>query len=80
MSVSSAARRPRIEAHQGVSGAGFNTTVLPAASAGTTFARLIWCGKFHGVMAPTTPIASRRTNRWLRMPYGEAIPRSCSHS
>jgi hypothetical protein len=34
--------------------------VLPAPRAGTTLARLICMGKFHGVMAATTPAASRR--------------------
>ena len=33
--------------------------MLPAAMAGPILARLIWCGKFHGVMAPTTPNGSR---------------------
>ena len=64
----------------GVSGAGFSTTVLPAASAGAIFARLIWIGKFHGVIAATTPAGSRRTYRWVGMPNGSALPRSVSHS
>ena len=63
MSVSSAISRPSTVAHHGVSGAGLSTTVLPAASAGPSLARLIWWGTFHGVMAPTTPVASRRTQR-----------------
>ena len=42
----------------------------PAASAGPTLARLIWFGKFHGVIAATTPTASRRTVRRLGMPIG----------
>ena len=60
MSVCSATSRPSSAATQGVSGAGLSTTVLPAASAGATLARLIWFGKFHGVIAATTPTASRR--------------------
>ena len=54
---------PRFVALHGVSGAGFSTTVLPAASAGPSFDRLSMSGKFHGVIAPTTPIGSRRTSR-----------------
>src|ERR1700726_900123 len=40
----------------GVSFAGFSTTVQPAASAGDTFRVIIEHGKFHGVIAPQTPI------------------------
>ena len=53
-SVLSLMIRPISAAHHGVSGAGLSTTVLPAARAGPSLARLIWCGKFHGVTAPTT--------------------------
>jgi hypothetical protein len=67
-SVSSAASFPSSVAVHGVSGAGLRTTVLPAASAGPTLARLICIGKFQGVMAPTTPTASRWTVRRDRMP------------
>ena len=74
MSVSSAISRPSTVAHHGVSGAGLSTTVLPAARAGPSLARLIWWGTFHGVMAPTTPVASRRTQRCDGMPRGEASP------
>src|SRR5271166_7053135 len=48
ISVSSAIRRPRAPAHHGVSGAALRTTVLPAARAGPSLARLIWWGTFHG--------------------------------
>ncbi len=41
MSVSSAISRPSTVAHHGVSGAGLRMTVLPAASAGPSLARLI---------------------------------------
>ena len=54
--------------------------MFPAARAGPSLAMLIWCGTFHGVMAPTTPTASRRTERRERMPKGAASPRSVSHS
>src|SRR6202000_242951 len=50
-SVCSAMSSPNTAAHQGVSGAGLRTTVLPEANAGPSLARLIWCGKFQGVMA-----------------------------
>ena len=79
-SVCSAASRPSSAATHGVSGAGLSTTVLPASSAGPTLARLIWLGKFHGVIAATTPIASRRIVRRVGMPIGSATPRSVSHS
>ncbi|CEZ70223.1 Uncharacterised protein [Mycobacterium tuberculosis] len=78
-SVCSTMISPSAAAHHGVSGAGFKTTVLPAASAGPSLARLIWCGKFHGVMAPTTPTASRARVRRVAMPNGDASPRSCFH-
>ena len=78
-SVCSAISSPSTAAAHGVSGAGLSTNVFPAARAGPIFARLICCGKFHGVMAPTTPIASRAMVRWVLMPIGEAIPRSLVH-
>src|SRR4051794_22866862 len=40
--------------------AGLMTTVLPHASAGAIFQTASISGKFHGVMAPTTPTGSRR--------------------
>ncbi|MGY3454872.1 hypothetical protein ACVWW5_000322 [Bradyrhizobium sp. LM3.4] len=43
-------------ADSGVSLAGFSTTVQPAASAGETLRVIIEFGKFHGVIAPQTPI------------------------
>src|SRR6202012_5592442 len=79
MWVSSAISRPRRVAHDGVSGAGLSTTVLPAARAGPSLARLIWCGKFHGVIAPITPTASRAIVRCVLMPIGDARPRSVTH-
>ena len=80
MSVSSAMSRPTTVAHHGVSGAGFRMTVLPAARAGPSLARLIWWGTFQGVMAATTPAASRRSQRCAGMPRGSARPRSVVHS
>ena len=80
MSVSSATIRARAVAQPGVSGAGFRITVHPAPSAGTTFARLICHGKFQGVIAATTPAASRSTQRREGMPMGSAVPRSRRHS
>ena len=68
MSVSSATRRPSTVADHGVSGAGLSTTVFPAARAGPILARFKLSGKFHGVMAPTTPTASRRTRRRCGVP------------
>ena len=46
-------------ASSGVSSAGFSTTVLPHTSAGIIFHDGIAIGKFHGVIAPTTPIGWR---------------------
>jgi hypothetical protein len=43
----------------GVCSAGFSTTVFPQASAGATFQAAMSSGKFHGMMAPTTPTGSR---------------------
>ena len=40
---------------------GFSRTALPAASAGKTFHPAVKIGAFQGVMASTTPSASRRT-------------------
>src|SRR5947208_13870760 len=56
----------------GVSLAGLSTTVQPAASAGETLRVIIEHGKFHGVMAPQTPIgcliaSSRASGRWVGM-------------
>src|SRR5262245_30568670 len=43
----------------GVCAAGFNTTVLPHASAGATCHVACNIGKFHGTIEPTTPSGSR---------------------
>ena len=42
-----------------MSSAGFSTTVLPQMSAGASFHDGIAIGKFHGVIAPTTPTGTR---------------------
>ena len=39
---------------------GFQTTVLPAASAGASFQAASSSGEFHGVIAATTPSGSSR--------------------
>src|ERR1700712_2812040 len=46
----------------GVSLAGLSTTVQPAASAGETLRVIIEHGKFHGVIAPQTPIGALGRN------------------
>ena len=43
---------------RGVNGEGLSTTVLPASSAGATLNMARITGKFHGAMAPTTPIGT----------------------
>ena len=47
----------------GVSGAGLSTTVLPSASAGASTRKPSTTGKFHGVIAATTPTGTR----WTRL-------------
>ena len=59
MPASSASSPSRI-AVIGVADAGLRTRVLPAARAGATFHAAIISGKFHGMIAPTTPTGSRR--------------------
>ncbi|VWB90748.1 hypothetical protein BLA6993_04328 [Burkholderia lata] len=48
-------------ADSGVSSDGFSTIVQPAASAGPALRVIIASGKFHGVIAATTPTGSRVT-------------------
>ena len=50
------ANSPSASAVSGVSGAGLATTVQPTASAGATLRVIMAAGKFHGVIAATTPI------------------------
>ncbi len=54
----SSASSPMRMAVNGVTSAGFSTTVQPAASAGANPQPAIGMGKFHGTMTPTTPIGS----------------------
>ncbi|MNF84852.1 hypothetical protein D3C84_672320 [compost metagenome] len=59
-------------AEKGVSGAGLTMHGQPAASAGPALRVIIAAGKFHGVMAATTPIGSllttmRASPLWLGM-------------
>mmetsp|Transcript_20951 Transcript_20951/g.65136 ORF Transcript_20951/g.65136 Transcript_20951/m.65136 type:complete len:225 (-) Transcript_20951:391-1065(-) len=49
-------------AESGVASAGLTTAVQPAASAGATLRVIIALGKFHGVMAATTPIGCLSTS------------------
>ena len=51
----SAQSSPNSSVVSGVVGAGFATTVLPASSAGATLIISSTSGKFHGVIAATTP-------------------------
>jgi hypothetical protein len=48
-------------ADNGVSSAGRETNVQPAARAGATLRAIIALGKFHGVIAAATPIGCLRT-------------------
>ena len=47
---------------RGVNGDGFSTIVLPASNAGAIFHAASIIGKFHGVIAATTPIGRRMTS------------------
>ena len=58
-SPASSASWPMRTAVSGVSAAGLSTTQLPAASAGAAFQPTMIIGKFHGMIAPTTPSGSR---------------------
>ena len=51
----------KANADNGVSSAGFTTTVHPAAMAGVTLRVIMALGKFHGVIAATTPIGCLMT-------------------
>ena len=54
------------KADSGVWAAGFTTNVQPAAKAGATLRAIIAFGKFHGVMAATTPTGCFSTT--MRLP------------
>mmetsp|Transcript_14331 Transcript_14331/g.38675 ORF Transcript_14331/g.38675 Transcript_14331/m.38675 type:complete len:291 (+) Transcript_14331:332-1204(+) len=55
----------RARAERGVLSAGFTTAVHPAARAGATLRVIMALGKFHGVMAATTPMGCFTTSRRL---------------
>ncbi len=62
-------------ADSGVSGAGLITMVQPAASAGAALRAIMALGKFHGVMAATTPTGWRiQTMRWSAAGAGMTSP------
>jgi hypothetical protein len=54
------ANSPTLRAVSGVYSAGLWTNVHPAAKAGASFYVIRTMGKFHGVIAPTTPTGSLR--------------------
>ena len=58
----SCASSTRASEVSGVSSAGLQTTVQPAARAGAILRAIMAAGKFQGVMAATTPTGSRRAN------------------
>ncbi len=57
----SSAIRANSNVDNGVFSSGLTTTLLPAASAGAIFHSASSSGKFHGAIAPTTPMGSLRT-------------------
>src|SRR5215831_4528148 len=57
--LTSAMTSARIAQHAVVDGAGTQTTVLPAASAGANSSAPIVYGQFHGLTTPTTPSGTR---------------------
>ena len=80
MSVCSAISRPMRVAVHGVSGAGLMTMVLPVARAWPSLPRMISMGKFHGMMAPTTPTGSFTTRSQLGWPKALLSGSGRSHS
>ncbi len=58
----------RANAENGVCVAGFSTMVQPEASAGPALRVIIAAGKFHGVIAPQTPIGCFSTTIRLSVP------------
>ena len=55
---------PTFNVVSGVNGEGLSTSVLPASSAGAIFQKASVSGKFHGVMAATTPSGRRVSSTW----------------
>src|SRR5207248_6711284 len=66
------ASSPRARAESGVSLAGLHTTAQPAARAGPALRVIIALGKFHGVMAATTPTGWRITTM-RELGHGEGM-------
>jgi hypothetical protein len=73
MPASSRSSPKRSNEHDACS-AGFNTTVLPAASAAPSFATAIVNGAFHGTINPTTPMGSRKVKLTLLGPICTVSP------
>src|SRR5512142_1648751 len=65
---------PNASAVSGVTLAGFNTTVLPIASAGAIFHAAIMSGKFHGVINTHTPKGSWNVIRFPSLATGIVSP------
>lgn len=63
------ARAASASAVSGVASAGLTMTGQPAASAGAHLRVIIASGKFHGVIAATTPTGSRNTRMRLSAPW-----------
>ena len=53
---------PILSVVSGVKGEGFSTRVFPASRAGATLNMARMMGKFHGAMAPTTPMGTWRVS------------------
>ena len=76
----------KAKADNGVSSEGLSTIVQPTAMAGPALRVIMASGKFQGVMAPTTPIASlvtkmRASDLWVGIisPYMR-LPSAANHS
>src|SRR5262249_58071834 len=73
-SPASARRLAKRSDVRGVTEAGLRTTVFPRARAGAIF-HIAWSsGKFHGVIAPTTPTGSRGVRSHPSGPPGGVAP------
>ena len=64
------ARTARAKAESGVCSAGFNTAAQPAARPGANLRVIMAFGKFHGVIAPKTPIGCFNTMMRLSVIWG----------
>ena len=65
--------------HAAVVGAGTQTTVFPAASAGATSSAIMVYGQFHGVTTPTTPRGTRIVSA-LRSAETDGISSPCTRT